>query len=82
MQDDFTSGFCRLWASPGQQRPIPALGLVLQVVTAGEAEHLQGWTLPLPSLGLGHLPSHTSGVGLCSLTQTQGEQGVQAATLL
>lgn len=82
MQDDFTSGFCRLWASPGQQRPIPALGLVLQVVTAGKQNICRAGHVPLPSLGLGHLPSHTSGVGLCSLTQTQGEQGVQAATLL
>lgn len=64
MQDDFTCGFCGLWASPGQQGSIPASGAVQQVLTVVEAEQLQGWTRSLPSLGFGHLPRCTSGVRL------------------
>lgn len=48
MQDDFTSGFCGLWASRGQQGRIPASGTVLQVVTVVEAEQLQDRTHSLP----------------------------------
>lgn len=57
---------CFLWtlASPGQQGAIPASGAVLQVLTVVEAEQLQDWTHSLPSLGFGHLPRYTSGVGL------------------
>lgn len=52
MQDDLTSGFRGLWASSGQQGPIPTSGAVLQVVTVVEAEQLQDWTHSLPFPGL------------------------------
>lgn len=85
MQDDLTSGFRGLWASSGQQGPIPTSGAVLQVVTVVEAEQLQDWTHSLPFPGL--WPSSQIYIwsiyiwDSCALPQTQGEQGVQAATL-